>query len=362
MLLEAGVISRAQLHEALRHQARAGGRLGTNLVELGYIDEKTLANFLAKQLSIPSVTAAQVDRIPAAVLALVPAQLAERLRALPVREDAGKLWVAMADPTDKKALEELEQRVLRPVRPMVAPELLIQYALEKHYQVRRKPRLVEVRTSSSDLLRIGSTPRAPVAPADLPAAYQPLGMQATAIEAATGYLDETPQVAPIAQTPAARLGLKELVGQLANASTDEAVLDLAARYLAQDVPRVWIFLLKSGELVSWGGRGLDATPMKGLKAPLTELPMVGQALSSGEVLAGQLQPASLGRLAGPLGVFGETLGMIVPVRIGKHAVGVIFCIDASLDAMRRKTDVDRLAQKLDQALHVNYLRRLLLQV
>src|SRR5690348_6595759 len=106
MLVEAGVITRTQLNEALRHQAHQGGRLGTNLVELGMLDEKTLATFLAKQLSIPSVTAAQIDRITASVASLLPAAMAERLRAVPVREDAGRLWVAMADPTDKSAIVE----------------------------------------------------------------------------------------------------------------------------------------------------------------------------------------------------------------------------------------------------------------
>src|SRR5690242_969581 len=151
MLVEAGVITRSQLHEALRHQAHAGGRLGTNLVELGFIDEKTLATFLAKQLSLPAVTAASIDRIKAEVLDFVPATLAEKLRVVPVREDAGKLWVAMTDPTDKHAVAELERVVRMPIRPMVSPELLMQYALEKHYKVRKKPRVVEVRTGSSDL-------------------------------------------------------------------------------------------------------------------------------------------------------------------------------------------------------------------
>jgi hypothetical protein len=373
MLVEAGVITQLQLHEALRHQAHAGGRLGTNLVELGFIDEKTLANFLAKQLSIPSVTAAQIDRITATVLSLVPAQMAERLRAVPVREDAGRLWVAMADPTDKSGIGEIEQLAKRPVRTMVAPELLIQYALEKHYKVRRKPRVVEVRTAGSGLLQFDKGPSsssspsvtyAPVPQSSAPV-YQPMStLDSDALSAVTGYLDESPQVA---QPPAyagaqSRLTIKTVVDQFVAASTDEAVLDAASRFLAQDVPRVWVFLLKSSELWSFNGRGIEPSSMNGVHVPLTELPLLAQSLSTGEVLAGRLQPAALGRLAAPLGVWAETLGIIVPVRIGKHAVGVIVCIDASLDAMRRKTEIDKLAQKIDQALHINYLRRLLVQV
>jgi hypothetical protein len=120
--------------------------------------------------------------------------------------------------------------------------------------------------------------------------------------------------------------------------------------------------LKASELWSWGGRGIDPSTLNGVHVPLVELPLLAQALSTGEVQAGRLQPAALGRLAAPLGVWSETLGLVVPVRIGRHAVGCIVCVDASLDAMRKKAEIDRLAQKLDQALHINYLRRLLLQV
>lgn len=368
LLVESGVITREQLSEALSHQACAGGRVGTNLVELGHIDEKTLAAFLAKQLSLPSVTAAQLDRVQPEVLQLLTAQLAERYKVVPIREDAGRLWVAMADPTDKIALEELERHTRRTIRAMVAPELLIQYALEKHYKVQRRPRVVEVRTSGSDLLQIehgDSGPRAAPVPREPPPSeappYRPFGDEISGVDLLTGYIDESPAVAAPAPRPA-RLGLEQLVELLVNATTDEAVLEAAVRFLAQDVARVWVFLLRGGALTSWGGRGLDQAGLKTLRVPLAELPLVAQALSTGEVLAGRLQPGALGQLAAPLRVVGETLGLILPVRIGKHAVGVIFGLEASLDAMRRKAEHDKLAQKLDQALHINYLRRLLLQV
>ena len=369
LLVEAGMITRQQLNDALRQQAHAGGRLGTNLVELGFVDEKTLATFLAKQLSLPAVTAASIDRIRPQVLDFIPATLAEKLRVIPIREDAGKLWVAMTDPTDKNALAELERVSRMPVRPMVSPELLMQYALEKHYKVRRKPRVVEVRTGSSDLLWIedharrvspASVQAAQAAPPEIPNAF---AAQATdQLDAVTGYIDESPEVAAPAKPATTFLEMKDLVTQLAAATSDETVLDLAARFLAQDIPRVWVFLLKQSELWSWGGRGLDTGMMREVHAPLAELPLVAQALSSGEVLAGRIQPQMMGRLAAPLGVWNELLGVILPVRIGKHAVGVIFGIDASLEAMRRKAEIAKLAQKVDQALHINYLRRLLLQV
>ncbi|MFI5289149.1 MAG: hypothetical protein ACHQ17_05855 [Polyangia bacterium] len=371
MLVESGVITREQLNEALRHQASAGGRLGTNLVELGYLDEKTLAGVLARQLSIPSANASQLDRVTPSVLALISASAAERLKAVPIREDSGRLWVAMADPTDKSALIELEKLAGRPVRTMVAPELLIQYALEKHYHARRRPRVVEVRTAGSDLLHIPDASRR-TEPAGIPLASEPadpdagpiyhaIPMALDTLDSVTGYLDEASRLAPTPAIAPAQLTMKTLSTELASATTDETVLDLTVRFVGQSIPRVWVFLMRSGELTSWGGRGIDPQSLAGVHVPLAELPLLAQSLSTGEVLVGRLQPSALGRLASPLELYQESLGLILPVRIGKHAVGVILGLDAGLESMRNKPELAKLALKVDQALHINYLRRLLLQ-
>ena len=71
--------------------------------------------------------------------------------------------------------------------------------------------------------------------------------------------------------------------------------------------------------------------------------------------------AELGALAKPLGAAREGLGVVLPVRIGKRAVGVVVGLDATLNVLRHKSELDRLAVKLDQALHISYLRRLLMQ-
>jgi len=157
LLVDSGVISREQLSSALTHQRQYGGRLGTCLVELGFTEEKTVAGILAKQLNIPSATASQLDKCDPFAIKMVPAPMAERLRAVPIRPDGDKLWVVMADPTDQQAVGELSKQTGKKVRPMVAPELLVQYALERYYKVKRKPRVVQVQTGGTDLLSIDDT-------------------------------------------------------------------------------------------------------------------------------------------------------------------------------------------------------------
>jgi hypothetical protein len=364
LLLEQGVITQEQLSEALRHKARVGGRLGTNLVELGFIDERTLANFLAQQLNIPSVGPSQLERIAADVLHRVPAPVAERLRAVPLREDAGKLWVAMADPTDKEALDELAHVAKLPVRPMVVPELLLQYALERHYHVARRPRIVEVRTAGSELFQIEdgtrSAPRDPPQVADAPV-YSPMGEMPQTLDAVTGFLDEAGERASARpNAPPAPLSLDEVSHRLAEADSDEAVFEVALQFLQPEVPRLCVLLLRDGQLTGWRGRGVDATEVASIKVAIADAPIVASAFASGQVFVGRLTAASLNRVARPLGLVNEALGIVLPISIGKHAIGCILGLDPSLQLIRRTVELGKLMRKVDQALHIGYLRRQLL--
>ena len=374
LLIEAGVIDRTQLAQALQHQRTYGGRLGTNLVELGIIDEKTVSSVLAKQMSIPSATAAQLDRCDPAALRLLRAEVAERLRAVPLREDAGRLWVAMADPTDQMALKELERLVGKPIRAMVAPELLIQYALEKHFAVRRKPRVMTVREGSGLLDFDGhrapristAAPTAPPGkkgppppPTEAPVWnwYGSQEPQAGAVESLAGYLDE--QQKP-AQPKRERPPLKIVAEKLLMAETDEAVFDVALSYVGIDAQRLAAFLLRNGNLVGWKGTGVDAAQLKKVKIKLEDAPMVAGVLASGQAWVGRVQLEDLGALAAPLGVSDEGLGVVLPVRIGKRAVAAVVGLEASSDIMKHTATINKLANKIDQALHIGYLRRQIL--
>jgi hypothetical protein len=376
LLVDSGVISREQLSNALTHQRQYGGRLGTCLVELGFVDEKSVAGVLAKQLNIPSATASQLEKCDPFAIKMVPAPMAERLRAVPIRPDGDKLWVVMADPTDVQALGELSKLTGKKIRPMVAPELLVQYALERYYKIKRKPRVVQVQTGGSDLLSIDgprtmgmmaepTLTRPPSLPPPAPKHAEapvyggaPSGPLKLDVDSLAGYLDEhRTQAAPAV----ARIPMDKVSAMLVAATSDDAIFDVAMQYVGQDVGRLAVFLLRNGILGGWRGQGIDNALLRQLNVGLDEAPAIARALSGGEVWVGRLYAAELGALAQPLGAAREGLGVVLPVRIGKRAVGVVVGLDGTLDALRHKPDLDRLAMKLDQALHISYLRRLLMQ-
>jgi hypothetical protein len=145
ILLRDAVISLSQLEAGLRAQVLYGGRLGTNLVELGFIDVDRLGEYLSKVLNVPVASADRFEAAPPELLADFGSDLADLYTAFPLGANASApraIDVAIADPRDLLALEQLATQCGRPVVPHVAAELRILYYLEKHYGIVRKARFV----------------------------------------------------------------------------------------------------------------------------------------------------------------------------------------------------------------------------
>jgi type IV pilus assembly protein PilB len=104
-LVGAGVITQAQLDRALQEQTSWGGRLGQNLLTLGYIDERRLAAAVARHLGLPAVDLDRA-RLPADVSRLLPLELVEQYGLMPLgsRPREGRMLIACMDPTDTRAI------------------------------------------------------------------------------------------------------------------------------------------------------------------------------------------------------------------------------------------------------------------
>ena len=105
-LLKAGLITVEQLNEALRYQKEIGGRLGQILVKLGYVPETQLLQTLSKQMEIALFELENFTPDPE-LLKLFPADVLERLNAIPIRRELGTLVVGISDPLDFAAMDEL---------------------------------------------------------------------------------------------------------------------------------------------------------------------------------------------------------------------------------------------------------------
>jgi type IV pilus assembly protein PilB len=127
------LISTDQLQRALAEQKGSADKLGTILVRLNFITEDSLVSFLSKQYSIPAITVAQVDPDPD-VLKLVPEQIAKKHSVLPIKRMGNTLTLAMADPTNVFALDDVGFMTGLQIQPVVASEAAIRKAFERLYE------------------------------------------------------------------------------------------------------------------------------------------------------------------------------------------------------------------------------------
>src|SRR5437870_368191 len=133
LLVAEGLITEAQLRQALAEQKGKTEKLGSILARLGFITEEQLIGFLSRQYGIPSITLSNID-VDAETLRLVPAPIARKYEVLPVKRIGGTLTLAMADPTNVFALDDVAFMTSLQILPVVAPQAAIRKAIEKHYE------------------------------------------------------------------------------------------------------------------------------------------------------------------------------------------------------------------------------------
>jgi hypothetical protein len=133
LLVARGWITVQQLTRALKNQNVAGGRLGTCLLEMDALSEELLLKGLSEQLGVPAADADELRGVPEEVLGLIPEKLARRCRAVPFHVEGGRLDLALMDPRNLSAQDEIAFASGKRVKVFVAGELRILEALEKYY-------------------------------------------------------------------------------------------------------------------------------------------------------------------------------------------------------------------------------------
>jgi type IV pilus assembly protein PilB len=133
LLTGSNLITEAQLKEALTLQKREGGRLGTNLIKLGYITEEKLVTFLSKQWGIPAINLPDY-KIDLSVLKLVPLEIARKYRIIPVARVGATLTIAMADPSNVFVIDDVKFMTGYNVEAVVAGESAILNAISAYYR------------------------------------------------------------------------------------------------------------------------------------------------------------------------------------------------------------------------------------
>ena len=157
MLLKAGLIKQEQLQEALESQKQNGGKLGYNLVRLGFVQEDDITQLLSEQYGVPSINLRHFE-IDEAVIKLIPSEVVQKYLVLPVNRTGATLTIAMADPTNVFAMDDIKFMTGYNVEPVVASEIAIREAVEKYYgsshALELKKVMDEMATADSEALEV----------------------------------------------------------------------------------------------------------------------------------------------------------------------------------------------------------------
>jgi type IV pilus assembly protein PilB len=147
ILIKENLISAEQLKQAIEHQKANGGRLGNSLVKLGFLSDDEVTAVLSRQYGVPSINLSYFEVDPS-VIKLIPMETAMKYQILPLSRVGSSLTVAMVDPTNVFAMDDIKFMTGFNIEPVVASETAIMEAIKKHYgsveDVERKKEIEEI--------------------------------------------------------------------------------------------------------------------------------------------------------------------------------------------------------------------------
>src|SRR5262245_493604 len=132
LLLREKRVTPAQLQEALNHQRQNGGRLGSSLVKLGILKDEDITSVLSRQYGVPAINLKEFDLDPG-VVRLIPPETANKYNVIPVGKNGTTLTLAMTDPTNVFAMDDIKFRTGLHIEPVVASDTAIREAITQYF-------------------------------------------------------------------------------------------------------------------------------------------------------------------------------------------------------------------------------------
>jgi len=143
LLIKAGLVTQKQIEEALQLQKTNGGKLGYNLVKLGHVKEEDITSLLSEQYGVPAIHLEHFE-IDESILKHIPSDVAQKYLLIPIERTGATLTVAMADPSNVFALDDVRFITGYQVEPVVAAEASIREAIARYYGSSHDIQLKEV--------------------------------------------------------------------------------------------------------------------------------------------------------------------------------------------------------------------------
>lgn len=411
MLVEAKVLTSAHIEEALKSQAVFGGRLGTNLIEMGYLGESELARFLSRKLGLPCISSDQLMSVPPDVIRLVQKELAEKYHIVPLGLEKKRLTLAMLDPSDLSLMDEISFVTGYFIVPQIATELRMVLALEKYYGIKPAMRFVKVaekilerQNLKKDAVVTEKPRKEPettampslqardkifeslekIAPVSEPAPIEPIIIEPVAVEQvmadpvsvekviADPVVVEPVYVEPKVVEPAkpdpvpvepARFSIDSLAEGLSEAKDRDDIADILVAHLGRDFDRVALFMIKGTVAEGWRAvRNSKAVPaIKELQISL-EAPSALKVVTDGKSFyLGAIPDLPENRRV--LEVMGGGLpasALLIPMMLMGRVVAIIYVDGGEKPLADRLAELQKIVGKVAMAFEILILKNKIL--
>ncbi len=368
LLLKEKLITPEQLDEALKSQTVFGIKLGSSLIELGFISDEQLCGFLSRKLGVPSVSPRIMLSIPPKVLALVPAELASKYRVVPIRADGKKLALAMADPTDFKAIEEVAFVTGCVILPHIVPDVRITSALSEYYQIRGDIRYLRIEGELANKRR-----SAPVAAdvkktgnIDIPMMSDSgellniqIPLEFEGFANLPDYMnDHASELEGMERYSVDRLSI-----EFASAKNRDQVAAVFVKYLGQEFTVGALFIIRNNTAVGWRGVGAGKRleELENLNILLSKPSVMRDVLETRQFAMGTLiqTPENI-QLIKALAVASGTPLLVLPIIMLKKVVAVVV-VSADMDALgTRLLELQKLVYKASLAFEMLIIKNKIL--
>jgi len=354
MLVQSGIISGEQLNEALKCQVIYGGKIGTNLIELGFISEDTIAAFLSKKLGVPYANQESLSNIPPDIIQLIPGDIAEKYHVIPVSLEKNRLSLALEDPTDLTAIDEISFITNFSVSPVVTPEVDLMLALERYYGIKRDARYVPVIPQEGPKKESSKEVSKPTPKASLPA--QPAEKIVD--------LEEEFEEAEIVQEEARKdileeFSIDELSRTLAESGNRDVIADVISRYLGEEFSRMALFIVKGKKAVGWRAMK-DREVLAGIEEMQISLenPSVLKTVAEGNSFyLGPIPETETNQeLISAMGGETPVAALLVPISIMGKVVNILYVDGGEKELGDTLSDIQRLANKASMAFEILILK------
>jgi len=403
MLVKAGKISENQLEEALKNHVIFGGRIGTNLIELGHISEDDLAHFLSEQLGVPCADHDQVADIPQEVIDIITADIAGKYGVIPLSVENKKLNLLMADPSDLPAIDELSFITGFRIKPVIMPEVRLILALEKFYKIQRDPRYIPIiqqyerakYQKEEEQKTVQNESEAPennisteedeylsLPPDDLSGDLTPPeeSLELGAIEPEEKFEKQTEEVVEEEETTEEKaeeteeedssssksgFTLEDMSMELTNAHTKDEIADIVMVYAGQEFAKAALFFIKKEEIIGWKAVSSDDSPcnIRNFRMPLGEPSVLKEVSSSNGHYLGPVAdtPVNSG-LIDKLGGKWPSAVLLLPIMMMGKLVSILY-LEGDREQLEKKLpDMQRLTYKTAMAFDILILKNKIMRV